>query len=451
MINKSSSYILALSCILGLQTYTTHASLTSGDLDIVLERTVHSSPSSALGTKENPIIIVPDTDENTHEPHFPPLVALEEDGLVLINKRFEKHQGSILAMNTLSYSLIKSITEPDDLGKAINQSRRDNLIEKFMQDGWTITTLSGKVGSNAQHDDIPGFIAYHEEENLISIIFHGSANDQDWETNFDFIKIKARKTKLPMPGKVHRGFALKYANIKAGLWNELQRIFDAMGEDEKNNTQIIISGHSHGGAIASLATTDLAGSFLKQLFPTFDNARHNRLYGYFVSPPCVGDSDFKAWSESVVGKENMISHFARHDVVANLLPGVEVQQVLQKIPVIGQSIANHFAGYEHAGTLALEDKKEVLNRFKELCQEHHDADASFFEKLKHTFYKALAPLHFGSNKENKHEYIFDDKAVGNNLSKAISQGENYNHQKLTLQKNGSFLDSILFSLRHPLQ
>ncbi|MGN6671197.1 MAG: lipase family protein [Candidatus Nucleicultricaceae bacterium] len=450
MTHKSSPYILALSCILGLQTNSTHASSITEDHDIRLESTTPASPASFVRTKESPIVIVSDTEESTHEPYFPPLVAFEEDGLVFVNKRFEKHQATILTMNTLSYSLIKSITEPDDLGKAINQSRRDDLIEKFMHDGWTITPLSSKVGFNTQHDDIPGFVAYHAKENLIVIIFHGSANDHDWETNFDFIKIKATKTHLPMAGKVHRGFALKYASIKTGLENELHRTFDAMREDERNSTQIIVSGHSHGGSIASLATTDLAGNFLKQLFPTFDNARHNRLYGYFVSPPCVGDSDFKAWSESVVGKENIISHFARHDVVANLLPGVEVQQVLQKIPAIGQSVAKNFAGYEHTGTIALEDKKEVLSRFKDLSQDHHDADASFFEKIKQTFYKAIAALHFGSNKENKHEYIFDEKAVGSNLSKAISQGENYNHQKLTLQKNGSLLDFILFSLVNPL-
>lgn len=437
---KKNIKLLFTACsILGLHSLELCASSLVDEIKDVTETT--SLITSPVGNQKKSNVC-----SDAHTPHFPPLVRFEEDGLVVINNRFEGHQSTILNMNMLSYSLIRSITERDDLGKAINQSRRDSIIEKFSEDGWTITILGGKSGFNATHEDISGFIAYHAQENLIAVIFHGSANDHDWETNLDFIKIKASQANLTMEGEIHRGFALKYASIKPELERELNKIFEAMPENERKNTQIIISGHSHGGSIASLATTDLAEDLLKKLFPTFDNPKHNRLFGYFISAPSVGDTRFKAWSDTVVGKENIISHVARHDVVASALPGRTIQYLLQKVPVFGKALSKKIAGYEQTGTLALEKKEDVLHRVKELSQEYHDADASVLEKMKYAFYETVCPLHFGSNKENNHEYIFDSRTVGKNLSRSVSQGENYNHKKSTLKKNGSLLDFVLFSL-----
>lgn len=378
------------------------------------------------------------------------LVTYGAEGDTSVAPLFKKHHTTLLKMNTLSYALIKGMNGMDDLEKTINQSRRDDLMEKLYQDGWTIQILSGKSGLNQAHDDIPGFVAYHENDHVIAVIFHGSSNQNDWQTNLDCGKIRPRKAGLIGRGKLHRGFALKYASLKNNLEQRLKDILDTHSPHDTRKPCIIVSGHSQGGSIASIAASDLAGDFLKKTVPNFDNKQNALLYGYFIAPTRIGDKDYIRWAETMLGKENAIRHTARHDLVSNLVPGKTLSTIAQCIPLMGHKLAERFTGYEFLGTLALEDKKKTRERLRARQRLYKDPDASYMDKLKHKFYATLAPLHFGSNVENAHDYIFDDGMVSTDLEESLAYGRSFTHHQDDVKKSGSVLKYVWFSLSSTL-
>jgi hypothetical protein len=406
---------------------------------------ISKKSNAALGTLSNPHVI--DSEDETPDV-FTPLIISHSTGVTL-SSSFEDVQKTLLKMNVLSYAMIRCIKESTDLKRIIAKSRRDALIDQFMDKGWTITPLDGKVGRDLEFDDIPGFVAYNAQSNLVTIIFHGTASEDDWGTNMNFKKVKAKNLGLVALGKVHNGFGAKYASLKPHLESTLFKIFSQLPKQDLEKTQIIVSGHSHGGSIAGIATADLAGDFLKDTFSGFHNPLSNRLYGYFIAAPRIGDETFVQWAESVVGGKNVIRHTAQHDVVANLVPGQSAQSLLQKIPFIGELLAKKFAGYHFFGTLALDEKMKTLNRVAKLERLHHDPDETILDLLQQKFYALLGPLHFGSNRENSFEHIFDDKAAHTDLREAIKVGQSHQQRQELVRRYGSLWQNLYFKLFMP--
>lgn len=401
--------------------------------------------NTARGTPSNPYIIDSEDEAAGAFKTFSPLITHHSTGANL-SPSFETVQKTLLKMNVLSYAMIKSIKESTDLKRVIAESRRDELIDQLMDKGWTITPIEGKVGRNLEFDDIPGFVAYNVQRNLVTIIFHGTASNDDWGTNMNFKKVKSQNLGLNAPGKVHTGFGSKYASLKPHLENTLFQIFSSLPKQELEKTQIIVSGHSHGGSIAGIATADLANDFMKRTFSGFKNALSNRLYGYFIAAPRIGDETFVQWAGSVVGERNVIRHTAQHDVVANLLPGQSAKSLLEKIPFIGKSLAKKFSGYHFFGTLALDEKKKTLARVAKLERLHYDPDETILDLIEQKFYALLGPLHFGSNRENSFEHIFDDKAAHTDLSEALKVGEMYQQKQELVRRYGSIWQNLYFKL-----
>lgn len=413
----------------------------------VLSSALNSTPklNTSPGAPSNPSVINHEDEAPGISKTFSPLVTLHSTGATL-SPSFEAVQKTILKMNVLSYALIKCLKESTDLKRVIAESRRDALIDQLMDKGWTITTIEGKVGRDLEFDDIPGFVAYHAQSNLVTIIFHGTASNDDWGTNMNFKKVKAKNLGLTAPGKLHTGFGAKYASLKPHLENTLLKIFSSLPKKDLEKTQIIVSGHSHGGSIAGIATADLANDFLNDTFSGFNNQLSNRLYGYFIAAPRIGNEKFVQWAGSVVGEKNVIRHTAQHDVVANLVPGQSAQSFLQKIPFIGKSLAKKFAGYHFFGTLALDEKKKTLTRVAKLERLHHDPDETILDLIQQKFYALLGPLHFGSNRENSFEHIFDDKAAHTNLSDALKVGKSYQQKQEIVRRYGSLWQNLYFKL-----
>jgi triacylglycerol lipase len=114
----------------------------------------------------------------------------------------------------------------------------------------------------------------------VIIVFRGSEQKKsDWETNLNFGLIEDREQIYPYTGqsnsnaKMHRGFARAYFSVR-----------DEIHEYLKNNAiaQVTVTGHSLGGALATLCSVDIQYNFSNQV----------TVESYTYGAPKVGNSGF---------------------------------------------------------------------------------------------------------------------------------------------------------------
>jgi predicted lipase len=109
-----------------------------------------------------------------------------------------------------------------------------------------------KVFSNST-GDIQGFTGYSGSSNAIILSFRGSSNIQNWIINLSFNQVDYPRC----PGcKVHNGFYTGYNLVKSTMISQIQAL-KALHRDAK----IYITGHSLGGALATLAAADVKETF----------------------------------------------------------------------------------------------------------------------------------------------------------------------------------------------
>lgn len=115
-------------------------------------------------------------------------------------------------------------------------------------------------------------------KNYRVICFKGSGSTEDWIDNFTFVR---RPFFADNETYVHAGFAAQYADVRNHV--------NAIAITEHN---IIVCGHSLGGAIATLCAYDL-----KMHFP------YKSIYCITCGSPRVGNIDFKIrFDEIFAGK-----------------------------------------------------------------------------------------------------------------------------------------------------
>jgi len=124
-----------------------------------------------------------------------------------------------------------------------------------------------------------GFSVYqNEEDGHIVVSFRGTVGFANWKRNLDI-----RRTDDGRGNKVHAGFK--------GAWDEMKpyvdkELFDLFGQNAFSNN-VTFTGHSHGGAIAQLATAD---------YVAVQNPR--LIDAVTFASPVVGD---KGFNESIPG------------------------------------------------------------------------------------------------------------------------------------------------------
>lgn len=160
----------------------------------------------------------------------------------------------------------------------------------------------------------------------IIIAFRGSERKiADWATNAKAVMTKWTKDKDD--GEVHRGFNAALKSVWPGVTAEIRRLRDA-------NQSIWITGHSLGGALATLAAARLQ---LEEKIPV------SGLYTF--GQPRIGDNDFaKVFNKKL--KKRSFRFVNNNDVVTRVPPQV--------------------FGYSHIGKLMYFDAKGKLQSDKKL-------------------------------------------------------------------------------------
>jgi triacylglycerol lipase len=138
-------------------------------------------------------------------------------------------------------------------------------------------------------------IVTEESSNSLYIVFRGSETQLDWDTNFDFqqelVELKQevidekivddRQQVYPYGGesssgaKMHRGFVTAYFSVRSQIHDYL-----------KNHpvANVTVTGHSLGGALATLCAVDVQYNFSNQV---------KAIDIYTFGSPRVGNTGFR--------------------------------------------------------------------------------------------------------------------------------------------------------------
>ncbi|CAI6296799.1 unnamed protein product [Periconia digitata] len=163
----------------------------------------------------------------------------------------------------------------------------------------TNTTLEFE---NSAKTDATGFVSTDSTNNLIVISFRGSQSSENWAANFDF---GLEDTSVCKSCKAHGGFLESWGEVKDKV---LKSVKDAQTKNPKY--KVIATGHSLGGAMATLAASSLRSSGT-----TVD------LYTY--GAPKVGNEEFNEFMIKT-DKGNTFHSVHNKDIVPTLPPKIPI-------------------------------------------------------------------------------------------------------------------------------
>ena len=131
----------------------------------------------------------------------------------------------------------------------------------------TKTLLRNLLGYIGTAYDATNDIKWVADGNIIA--FRGSEDNDDWNTNFDIsmspYEFELSHMRLP-GGEVHDGFLNRWKELRSEIHTHISK-FTTIDQP------LIITGHSLGGAIATLCALDLAISGLSVKLVVFGSPR----------------------------------------------------------------------------------------------------------------------------------------------------------------------------------
>ncbi|ORZ30200.1 Alpha/Beta hydrolase protein, partial [Catenaria anguillulae PL171] len=154
-----------------------------------------------------------------------------------------------------------------------------------------------------------GYISERPSSKEIFVVFRGSANVRNWLDNFEMwqhewpFQLAANKSANKV--KVHKGFVDAYSNLRGAMTKSLRGLLSDAG---KEDWTVVITGHSLGAAMATIAAVDLISAGIG-----LDPAKVK--LAVFHSPR-VGNSEFSrlvselgfAKVERVVQDNDIVAH-----------------------------------------------------------------------------------------------------------------------------------------------
>jgi hypothetical protein len=212
------------------------------------------------------------------------------------------------------------------------------------------------MGKFAPEIDFPGYVAILKTDPyyVISIVLRGSQGEDfqpgsgllsaSWATNYDAGPLEVDPECYGFEGRMHGGYVTKINSCNLPrdefeqmitdreidnplrsradldfvypLFESVQRAMDQIPEDERGNIRFVVAGHSQGGGLAQVALPLIIHRFGRAIPEFIDNITTPRFFGYFLSAPrVVADQETVDNYNALVGRNNMINHFAFRDVV----------------------------------------------------------------------------------------------------------------------------------------
>ncbi len=129
-------------------------------------------------------------------------------------------------------------------------------LEQFLQ-----KNLAGKIVHFGTRDAASGVIAM--QSNRIIVAFHGTQDTDDICTDAQAFLKDISVLGMPVACKAHSGFIDRYLHDRPDMQHKLYNMIDASNM-ENHPLEILVTGHSLGGALATLAAYDIQ----KNILPT---------------------------------------------------------------------------------------------------------------------------------------------------------------------------------------
>ncbi|KAJ7780080.1 alpha/beta-hydrolase [Mycena maculata] len=193
-----------------------------------------------------------------------------------------------------------SLASPPVVSREISRDLYDDLVRYTQYSSAAYQLFCGRPLGNTlvrsfERRRTQGFIARDDNRTEIVVSFRGTFSLTDAVGNAKF-----RLRPFDSPGitaavRVHRGFLAAYNNVVNDI---LQIVRDQLAQYP--GYRIVVTGHSLGGAIASLAAPSIKTALPNAnitLF-TFGNLSKS-------GQPRVGDADYAAYVEELIGVENI--------------------------------------------------------------------------------------------------------------------------------------------------
>lgn len=162
---------------------------------------------------------------------------------------------------------------------------KSTIVEETMRQRYGMTSCDF-----VQNDDTECYVA--SNTNVILVAFRGTAGTADWIGNLKFINTSASY------GELHRGFYFAFQAVKSNL----EQLIRAAGTSTR---KLVITGHSLGGALATVAAAEWQGVFDVAAIHTFGQPR--------------------------VGRPNFVSHIQQH-YGSNFFRMVNDDDIVTRVP-----------------------------------------------------------------------------------------------------------------------
>jgi triacylglycerol lipase len=138
--------------------------------------------------------------------------------------------------------------------------------DQFRNPTWNLGTGYQELGSLIAQGERFGFVALNLTTQNVFVVFRGTQTPMDWMANLSFPQVPHTW------GMVEAGFSRLYQQCSASVITAVKRVPGA---------PVFVTGHSLGGALATLATADLAINGIAAAM-------------YNIASPRVGNNAFAA-------------------------------------------------------------------------------------------------------------------------------------------------------------
>ena len=193
----------------------------------------------------------------------------------------------------LPFIICQSDTDIIKTAVNISQSTYCVIDNNFDCKTCSRSNIYEKIYSNKGELAIYG---YNTKYKMNFIGFRGSSNIKNWITNIQFDIIYPYGESIG----IEKGFYNLFCSLKNDIYNDINLLVD-----KNNNNNIIITGHSLGGAISTLLSFDVL----------YNNLPYN-VYLITFGSPRVGNKNFVEYFNKYKIYSKRITHY--YDIVPHL-------------------------------------------------------------------------------------------------------------------------------------